>query len=334
MNQVLNRPLAHAAERLRSCQVSATRPQPSLCEDARRGLLHRPRSMPPKYFYDIQGSRLFDAICATPEYYPARAEAALLAQHAEEIIDIARPAHIVEFGSGASRKTRHLLDACEIRRQTCGYWPFDVCSDVMMSAAQGLIEDYPWLDVTALEGDYSAGLGHIPEIPGRRLFMFLGGTIGNFTLSRAIRFLIDIRRHMRQGDWLLLGADRVKDKEVLHAAYNDSAGLRARFNRNLLQVLNHRLRADFDLSAYRHEAHYNEAFNQIEMYLTADSPQRVRLGALDSSIEIDGGERILTEISRKFTRASLLSLFQSVHFTEMRHYEPRTGYYSLALLRV
>lgn len=334
MSQAYHRPLAREAERLRSLQVPATRFQPSLSDDARRGLLQRPRSMPPKYFYDTLGSQLFDAICATPEYYPTRTEAALLAQHADEIIDIARPAHIVEFGSGASRKTRHLLDACAARQQVCAYWPFDVCADVMMAAGQGLTEDYPWLDVTALVGDYQAGLSHIPEISGRRLFMFLGGTIGNFTLSRAIRFLIDIRRHMRQGDWLLLGADRVKDKEVLHAAYNDSAGQTARFNRNLLQVLNRELRADFDLSAFRHEAYYNEAFSQIEMYLTADKAQRVRLGALDCAIEIASGERILTEISRKFTRAALLSLFQVVRFTEMRHYEPHNGYYSLALLRV
>jgi L-histidine Nalpha-methyltransferase len=334
MSQALNRPFAHEAERLRNWQVPGTRPQPSLIEDATRGLLHRPRSMPPKYFYDMLGSQLFDAICATPEYYPTRTEAALLAQHADEIIDIARPAHIVEFGSGSSRKTRHLLDACEARQQFCGYWPFDVCGDNMMAAGQGLIEDYPWLSVTTLVGDYQAGLSNLPEIAGRRLFMFLGGTIGNFTLSRAIRFLIDIRRQMRQGDWLLLGADRVKGKDVLHAAYNDSAGLTARFNMNLLHVLNRELHADFDLSAFRHEAYFNEAFGQIEMYLTADKPQRVRLGALDCSIEIDSGERILTEISRKFTRAALLSLFQAVHFTEMRHYEPDNGYYSLMLLRV
>ena len=334
MSQALNWSLAREAERLRSWQVPATRSQPSLREDAHCGLLQRPRSMPPKYFYDTLGSQLFDAICDTPEYYPTRTEAALLAQHADEIIDIARPAHIVEFGSGTSRKTRHLLDACAARQQVCGYWPFDVCGDVLLAAGQGLTEDYPWLGVTALVGDYQAGLGNLPEIAGRRLFMFLGGTIGNFTLSRAVRFLIDVRRHMRPGDWLLLGADRVKDKEVLHAAYNDSAGLTARFNRNLLQVLNRELHADFDPSAFRHEAHYNEAFSQIEMYLTADKPQRVRLGALDCSIEIDSGERILTEISRKFTRAALLSLFQAVRFTEMRHYEPHNGYYSLALLRV
>ncbi len=334
MNQALNRPYTREVERLRSWQVPATRTQSTLLEDAHHGLLQRPRSMPPKYFYDAQGSQLFDAICSTPEYYPTRTEAALLAQHADEIIDIARPDNIVEFGSGSSRKTRHLLDACEARQQCCGYWPFDVCGDIMMSAGQGLVEDYPWLGITALVGDYQAGLGNLPEIDGRRLFIFLGGTIGNFTLSRAIRFLIDIRRHMRPGDWLLLGADRVKDKDVLHAAYNDSVGLTARFNLNLLQVLNRELRADFDLSAFRHEAHYNEAFSQIEMYLTADRSQRVCLGALDRTIEIDNGERVLTEISRKFTRAALLSLFQAVHFTEMRHYEPRNGYYSLALLRV
>jgi len=334
MSQALHRPVNAPAERLRCWQVSAARPQPSLLDDARDGLLNRPRSMPPKYFYDARGSQLFDAICETPEYYPTRTEAALLAQHAAEIIDIARPAHIVEFGSGSSRKTRHLLDACATQRHLCTYWPFDMCADAVLAAAESLAVDYPWLGINALVGDCQAGLQHLPEMPGRRLFTFLGGTIGNFTLSRAIRFLIDVRQRMHAGDWLLLGADRDKDPEILQAAYNDGAGITAEFNLNLLHVLNRELHADFAIEAYRHEARYNTDFNQVEMYLTADAAQHVRLGALDREIELTAGERILTEISRKFTRNSLQSLFAAVRFSEVRHYEPGNGYYSLVLLRM
>lgn len=334
MSQALHRPADAAAERLRCWQVPAARPQPSLHDDARDGLLQRPRSMPPKYFYDARGSQLFEAICDTPEYYPSRTEAALLAQHAAEIIDIARPAHIVEFGSGSSRKTRHLLNACAAQRQLCTYWPFDTCADALLAAGQSLTIDYPWLGINALIGDCLAGLQHLPDMPGRRLFTFLGGTIGNFSLSRAIRFLIDVRQRMQAGDWLLLGADRDKDPDVLHAAYNDSAGLTAEFNLNLLHVLNRELDADFAIKGFRHEARYNTDFNQIEMYLTAEATQHVRLTALDRVVELAAGERILTEISRKFSRNALQSLLAAVHFSEVRHYEPDNGYYSLVLLRM
>jgi len=168
---------------------------------------------------------LFEAICATPEYYPARTEAALLAEHAAEIVDIARPTHIVEFGSVSSSKTRCLLDACEMQRHHCAYWPFDANAETIMASGQALVTDYPWLGINGLVGDYQAGLRNLPDMSGRRLFTLLGGAIGDFTLSRAIRFLIDVRQRMRAGDWLLLSADRDKDPEVLHAAYNDGADL-------------------------------------------------------------------------------------------------------------
>lgn len=334
MNQASHRSLESDDERLRYWQVAAARSASSLINDACHGLLTRPRSMPPKYFYDARGMQLFDAICTTPEYYPARTEAALLAEHAAEIVDIARPAHIVEFGSGSSRKARYLLDACEAQRHLCAYWPFDGNAEAILSSGQALVTDYPWLGINGLVGDYQAGLRHMPDMSGRRLFTLLGGALGDFTLSRAIRFLIDVRQRMRAGDWLLLSADRDKDPEVLHAAYNDGAGLTARFNLNLLQILNWELQADFDTAAYRHEAYYNAPFNQIEMYLTVGAPQQVHLGALKRTIELEQGERILTEISRKFTRESLLNLFQAVRFSEVRHYEPDNGYYSLVLLRL
>ena len=235
------------------CQVvPSARPVAGLAEDARRGLLHRPRSLPSKYFYDERGSRLFDAICRTPEYYPTRTEGMLLARHAAAIIAQARPEHILELGSGASRKTRHLLAACEGGRHTPTYWPFDVCEEMLLAAGAELAGRYDWLTINPLLGDYCGGLRHLPAPNGRRLFVFLGGTIGNFERAEAIALLCELYAIMAPGDRLLLGADRVKDPAVLLAAYNDAQGVTAEFNRNLLQVLNRQLGADFVVEAFRH----------------------------------------------------------------------------------
>ncbi|HKK13525.1 MAG TPA: L-histidine N(alpha)-methyltransferase, partial [Gammaproteobacteria bacterium] len=274
----------HSAGRLRVHPVPPARPLPDLAQDAREGLLRRPRSLPPKYFYDDRGSRLFDAICDTPEYYPTRTENALLARHAGEILAAVDPDHIVEFGSGTSRKTLHLLEACAADGARSGYWPLDVCESMLRETGEILVDRYQWLQVDALVGDYLGGLDHLPLPDGRRLFVFLGGTIGNFEPWQAEAFLAELRARMNPGDALLLGADRVKDPAVLHAAYNDAAGITARFNLNVLRVLNRELAADFDESAFRHEARYNPALQRIEMYLVARRPQRVMLEALEAEL--------------------------------------------------
>lgn len=320
-------------ERFYCRRVRPGRPLPDLAEDARCGLLAPPRALPPKYFYDARGSRLFDRICATPEYYPTRTEAALLARHAPEVIAALRPAHIVELGSGTARKTRHLFDACQTQGCACVYWPVDVCETTLCQTGRALTSEYGWLYVHALAGDYLAGLDGLPDADGVRLFVFLGGTIGNFTAAEAVEFLAGVRRCMRPDDRLLLGADRVKDHAVLHRAYNDAAGITAEFNLNLLRVLNRELRADFDLDGFAHKALYNPAAAQIEMYLVAKRAQHVRLGALDQMIRLDAGERILTEISRKFTIESLRGLCSAAGFAVERHYQPGNGYFSLVLAR-
>jgi L-histidine N-alpha-methyltransferase len=166
---------------------------------------------------------------------------------------------------------------------------------------------------------------------GPLLFLFLGGTIGNFSMSQMLRFLVDLRACMRPDDWLLLGADRVKDGAVLHAAYNDAAGVTAEFNLNLLEVLNRELAADFVPERFRHQARYNEAQRQIEMYLVSTGAQRVRLGALDTHLNLAEGERIRTEISRKFTRGGLEKLLAAAGYAVAHHYEPGNQYYSVVL---
>ncbi|MEJ2644553.1 MAG: L-histidine N(alpha)-methyltransferase [Gammaproteobacteria bacterium] len=321
-------PAAHARFSLR--QVPPARPVADLAQDARDGLIERPRSLPPKYFYDDRGSRLFDAICDTPEYYPTRTENALLERYAAQIMAAADPEHIIEFGSGTSRKTLHLLEACAA--EAC-YWPFDVCESMLRESGSALVESYDWLQVNALVGDYLGGLARLPRPEGKRLLVFLGGTIGNFEPGQAHEFLCEVRESMEPGDTLLLGADRVKDPHILHAAYNDAAGITAEFNLNLLRVLNRELEADFDLGGFRHQARYNRALEQIEMYLVARRAQQVRLGALDADLEFANGEAILTEISRKFTPASLESLLGAAGLVVDRHFEPPNGYFSLVLAR-
>jgi L-histidine N-alpha-methyltransferase len=317
-------------ERFTCQQVKAIRPVNDLEADARDGLLSRPRSLPPKYFYDAQGSELFDRICATPEYYPTRTEDALLARSAGQIIAAARPRHIIELGSGASRKTAHLLTAVEqAGLEGCEYWPFDVCEPMLRQAGERLLARHDWLRVNALVGDYLAGLQALPLPAGRRLFVFLGSTIGNFEQDQARAFLTELAGCMGPGDSLLLGADRVKAAPVLEAAYNDQDGVTAAFNLNLLRVLNEGLDGDFDPQGFRHRAVYDPQAERIEMHLVSEWDQRVHLGRLGASLELDSSEHILTEISRKFTPESLTGLLDDAGFTPWAHYQPQNGYFSL-----
>ncbi|MFN2349876.1 MAG: L-histidine N(alpha)-methyltransferase [Thioalkalivibrio sp.] len=311
-------------------QVKAIRPVNDLEADAREGLLSRPRSLPPKYFYDALGSELFDRICATPEYYPTRTEDALLARSAGQIIAAARPDHLIELGSGASRKTAHLLEAVEQAGLTgCHYWPFDVCEPMLRQAGERLLARHDWLRVHALVGDYLAGLQALPLPAGRRLFVFLGSTIGNFEPDQARAFLTELATCMGPDDSLLLGADRVKATPVLEAAYNDQAGITAAFNLNLLRVLNEGLDGDFDPQGFRHRAVYNHQAERIEMHLVSERDQRVHLGRLGADLELESREHILTEISRKFTPDSLTRLLNDAGFTPWAHYQPQNGYFSL-----
>ena len=313
--------------------VKPARRVPTLIEDARAGLLSPPRQLPPKYFYDDVGSALFDQISDTPEYYLTRTEAALLQARATAIIDLSLPDHIIELGSGSSRKTRHLLDACETKRQYCTYWPFDVCEPMLCQTGETLLEEYPWLNVNALVGDYLAGLTHLPNPSGRRLFVFLGSTIGNFEPNQAAAFLGELRQCMRTSDHLLLGADRHKNQAILNAAYNDAAGVTAKFNLNLLQVLNRELAANFDLEKFAHSARYNSERRQIEMHRVAADHHCVTLRALGEQLSLEAGGRILTEISRKFTFQQLEKLLCDTGFSVHAHYEPTNQYFSLLLAR-
>ena len=315
----------------RCLQVEPARHVPDLAQDARDGLLAAPRSLPPKYFYDDRGARLFERICETAEYYLTRTEDDLLRRHSGEIVATVLPAQILELGSGSSRKTRRLLNACHALAHSCEYAPFDVCETALYEAAGRLRSEYDWLEVTPLLGDYHAGLRNLPVADGCTLFVFLGSTIGNFRPAEARRLVGEIRNCMQAGDFFLLGADRVKDPVLIRAAYNDSAGVTAEFNLNLLRVLNRELNADFDLDGFRHEALYNEDLGRIEMYLVSVRAQTVCLGDLDACIRLHAGERILTELSYKFRRSQIESLLSGCGLNVVRHFESAGAAFSLLL---
>jgi len=316
--------------RLSLTEVPPARRIPTLVEDVEAGLLVPPRSMPPKYFYDGVGSHLFDQICDAPEYYPTRTEAGLLERHAAEIMAVVRPGEILELGAGTMRKTRHLLDAGEMS-DLHSYAPFDISADALRETGRRILAEYDWLAVNLLVGDYHAGLVNLPGSDDRRLVVFLGGTIGNFDADDAYAFLRELGRHMAAGDRLLIGMDRVKDRNVLEAAYNDAEGVTAAFNLNLLAVLNREAGTDFDPARFRHEAVYNAGERRIEMYLVSLAEQAVNIGALGRTIVIGEGERILTEISRKFSDETIRDLLESAGFRIERHFLPENGYFSLVL---
>jgi L-histidine N-alpha-methyltransferase len=279
--------------------------------DVRAGLGKVPRSIPPKYFYDDEGSHLFDAICGLPEYYLTRAEHALLALHAGTIVGSMAPHEttvLVELGSGMARKTGLLIEALLARGST-RYVPFDIAPAAIAASASALLREHPNLSIRGVVGDFAHGLGRIalaaPPSVGPRLFAFLGSTIGNLDETEAPALLRDVSRAMTGRDRFLLGVDLVKDERVLVAAYDDAQGITAAFNKNVLRVVSRELDGNLDPAAFTHLARYDAARERIEMHLVSRREQSVSLRAIDLAFELEPGERILTEISRKFTRTSV-----------------------------
>jgi L-histidine N-alpha-methyltransferase len=295
---------AHADIRIDS-HLKAT-DERSLAYDVLDGLTRPFKELPPKHFYDTEGSLLFDRICGLPEYYPTRTERAILTGQAQQIVERTGAAELVELGSGMPDKSRLLLDAMRDAGTLDRYIPFDVSEHVIRLAAERLVEDYPGLRVHGVVGDFERHLGTIPPADdGTRVVAFLGGTIGNFPPGSRRRFLRAVSRTLRRGDRLLLGTDLVKDPAIIEAAYNDSEGVTAAFNRNVLAVVNRELDADFDLDAFEHVAFYDRHQEWIEMRLRALAPQVVNVGALGITVHFAHREEMRTEISAKFTRERL-----------------------------
>ncbi|MDP9377448.1 MAG: L-histidine N(alpha)-methyltransferase [Actinomycetota bacterium] len=273
----------------------------ALAFDVLDGFARAFKELPPKYFYDAEGSRLFEEICKQPEYYPTRTERGILERHAEEIVALTSASELVELGSGVPTKTRLLLDAMAAAGTLDRYVPFDVSEGVVRASAEQLMEEYDGLRVHGIIGDYERHLDAVPPSEGSRIVVFLGGTIGNFLPGSRRRFLRSIARELGPDDRLLLGTDLVKDPAVLHAAYNDAAGVTAAFNLNVLAVLNRELAADFDLSAFEHVAFFDTEREWIEMRLRSRCEQRVSIERLETVVAFGAGEELRTELSAKFT---------------------------------
>jgi len=319
--------------RIQVYPLKGVRKVPSFSEDLREGLSSQPKHLSPKYFYDERGSWLFEEICKTPEYYPYDVERALLAKESDAIIDRVRPGSILELGSGSSKKTTFLLDACERKRCHSLYLPLDVCEEMILDAGKRLLEKYEWVVIGALVGDFCKGFKQLPTSEGSRLFVFLGGTIGNFDEELAERFLRDVHSNMTEDDWFLLGADRVKDIKVLNAAYNDKKGYTAAFNLNMLEVINREFHANFVLERFEHQARFNSKKSRIEMHLKCNEDHEVHLRDLGMKVQFKEGETILTEICRKFTLETLKKLLEGTGFQIDQHFEADEGYFSLVLAR-
>lgn len=302
----------------------------ALRRDVLDGLQRTPKTLPPKWFYDSVGSGLFDQITRLPEYYPTRAEAEILRARSGEVASASEADTLVELGAGTSEKTRRLLDALRDRGSLRGFVPFDVDAGMLSTTATAIQREYPGVEINAVCGDFEEHLTEIPDA-GRRLFVFLGSTIGNLTPGPRAEFLATLAGVMRPGDTLLLGTDLVKDTERLVRAYDDAAGVTARFNRNVLAVINRQLDADFDVEAYHHVARWNAGEERIEMWLRAGRRQRVRVGALGLTVDFADGEEMLTEVSCKFRPDGVSAELAEAGLRRIRWWTDGAGDFGLSL---
>ncbi|MCH8075820.1 MAG: L-histidine N(alpha)-methyltransferase [SAR324 cluster bacterium] len=302
--------------------------------DVELGLSSSPKSIPPKYFYDEQGSRLFEQITRLEAYYPTRTEASILSDHGLEVIDaMGEAVTIVELGSGSSTKTRLLLDILAHRQQRVDYIPIDISPTVVTQFGEQLLADYPMLHIRGLICDYHQALDALKEEPGqRRLFLFLGSSLGNYHPHQATELLQEIRAAMADHDRLLLGLDLKKDPEVLHLAYNDPEGVTAAFNLNLLERINRELEGRFELERFAHKALYNLEEGRIEMYLESMMHQLIPIKAMERSFTFRQGETIHTENSYKFDRQRLENILGQCDLKIERQFLDHRQWFSVNLI--
>lgn len=304
-----------------------------LRRDVRAGLSATSKTLPPKYFYDDVGCDLFEQITGLPEYYQTRTELQILERVAPEIVARHRPTELVELGSGSSRKTVAVLAAMDAASLLRRFIPFDVAEGPILDAAHRLRERFPGLEVEGVVGDFDHHLGTIPvrSDAERRLVLFLGGTIGNFPPAERHEFLLRLRALLRPTDCLLIGIDLVKNTATIEAAYNDSAGVTADFNRNVLRVINRELDADFVPERFAHVAVYDTENAWIEMRLRSERDQRVRIGELGMDVAFTAGEELRTEISAKFTHARFAAELAAVGLPDVEFFDDQLGRFSVAV---
>ncbi|MFR9776343.1 L-histidine N(alpha)-methyltransferase [Micromonospora sp. MS34] len=301
-----------------------------LREDVRAGLTSTPKWLPPKWFYDARGSELFEEITRLPEYYPTRAERAVLAEHADDVAELTGAKTLIELGSGSSEKTRLLLDAFTRHGELGTFVPLDVSVSALRQSTEQIAAEYPGLRVRGVVGDFTRQLDRLPT-GGRRLVVFLGGTIGNLLPVERAEFLNSMRSALEAGDWLLIGTDLVKDPGVIVPAYDDAAGVTADFNRNVLRVINRELGANFDPESFRHVAVWDPEHEWVEMRLRAERPTRVRV--LDLDVEFAAGEDLRTEISAKFRPEGIAAELAAAGFARQAFWTDPAGLFGVSLAR-
>ena len=304
-------------------------PQERFLDAVLEGFGRSQKQIPCKFLYDQRGSELFEEICELPEYYPTRTEMALLERYRADMAAAIGPhCQLIEFGSGASRKVRLLLDALD---RPGAYVAVDISKVLLRQSAVALARDYPELDVVAICADYTREFPLPPPGAGMRVAFFPGSTIGNFTPAEAEHFLANCARTLRGGGAMLIGVDLKKNPSVLHAAYNDSLGVTADFNLNLLTRINRELGGDFDLDRFRHLAFYNDARGRIEIYIESLREQTVAVAG--RKFHLGKGERIHTEDSCKYSVDEFRSLAQRSGFIPSAVWVDGQGLFSLHLLR-
>jgi L-histidine Nalpha-methyltransferase len=307
----------------------------ALRADVAAGLTATPKALPPKYFYDARGSELFDEITQLPEYYPTRAETAILARRAGEIAGLARCASLVELGSGTSAKTRLLLGALRAAGTLREFVPLDVDPAVLAQASAALTAEYPGLRIAPFTGDFERDLDAIPAPAGGgpRTIAFLGSTIGNLEPPARAAFLRHVGRALRPGDTFLLGTDLVKDPARLQRAYDDTAGVTAQFNRNVLRVVNRELAADFAVELFEHVALWDARHEWIEMRLRSAVEQQVKVRDLGLTVTFAAGEEMRTEISAKFRPAGIAAELAAAGLDTAAFWTDDDGDFGLTLAR-
>jgi dimethylhistidine N-methyltransferase len=282
----------------------------AFARDVKKGLSAHPKHLSCCYFYDAEGSNLFEEICDLPEYYLPAAEREILQAHSIAVVSrFFGPFSLVELGSGNATKTRILIDAILKQQQELSYVPIDICRTVLEDSSLELLRDYPALRIVAVAGEYHEGLQHLQkEIERPKLILWLGSNIGNFHREEAADFLGKIRETMNEADRLLIGVDLRKEQAILERAYDDSRGVTARFNLNLLTRINRELSGHFDLSKFRHRAIYNEIIGRVEMYLDSLCDQSVTIDQIKMKVQFASCEPIHTENSYKYSREEIDAL--------------------------
>ncbi len=295
------------------------------------GLSDEPKWLHYRFLYDAEGSRLFEQITLQPEYYPTRTEAGILAEHADEIRRFTGPVTLVELGSGYSVKTEYLLSAYSRDEEPVRYVPVDVSGSALLAASRSIAESFSDVDFTGINGTYRSAFPVLRQLSPQML-IFLGSSIGNFNEAETTLFLRSVADHLPAGDFFLLGVDLVKDVDVLEAAYNDAAGVTARFTNNYFARINRELGAELDLSQIEHHAIWNPALERIEIYARFSSEQQIYVQPLDQTFEIRSGERIMIEISRKHRLPKLQREMASFGFDLKRVFTDEKKWFALLLL--